>query len=55
MRGSSGGSEAWARAIRAPTAQNDPGSGWGGVDYDDLNICRPGLDMGGRDVYDTVR
>jgi dipeptidyl aminopeptidase/acylaminoacyl peptidase len=35
-RGSSGGSEAWARAIRAPTAHVDPGSGWGGVDYDDV-------------------
>ncbi len=35
-RGSSGGTEAWARAIRAPTAKDDPGSGWGGVDYDDV-------------------
>ncbi|MBV8950523.1 MAG: S9 family peptidase, partial [Actinobacteria bacterium] len=35
-RGSSGGTEAWARAIRAPTAKEGPGSGWGGVDYDDV-------------------
>jgi dipeptidyl aminopeptidase/acylaminoacyl peptidase len=35
-RGSSGGTEAWARAIRAPTAKEDPGSGWGGIDYDDV-------------------
>jgi dipeptidyl aminopeptidase/acylaminoacyl peptidase len=35
-RGSSGGTEASARAIRWPEASEDPGSGWGGVDYDDL-------------------
>jgi dipeptidyl aminopeptidase/acylaminoacyl peptidase len=35
-RGSSGYSEAWGRAIRGPGASVDPGSGWGGVDYDDL-------------------
>jgi dipeptidyl aminopeptidase/acylaminoacyl peptidase len=35
-RGSSGYSEAWGRAIRGPTAPDDPGSGWGGVDYEDL-------------------
>jgi dipeptidyl aminopeptidase/acylaminoacyl peptidase len=35
-RGSSGYSEAWARAIRGATAPEDPGSGWGGVDYEDL-------------------
>jgi len=35
-RGSSGFTEAWGRAIRGPHAQDDPGSGWGGVDYDDL-------------------
>lgn len=34
-RGSSGYSEAWGRAIKGPKAE-DPGSGWGGVDYDDL-------------------
>ena len=34
-RGSSGYSEAWGRAIRGPKAP-DPGSGWGGVDYEDL-------------------
>ncbi|HEX3460086.1 MAG TPA: S9 family peptidase [Acidimicrobiales bacterium] len=34
-RGSSGSTEASARAIRWPEA-DDPGSGWGGVDYDDL-------------------
>jgi dipeptidyl aminopeptidase/acylaminoacyl peptidase len=35
-RGSSGYSEAFARAIRGPRAAEDPGSGWGGVDFDDL-------------------
>ena len=35
-RGSSGSTEASARAIRWPEAAEDPGSGWGGVDYDDL-------------------
>jgi len=35
-RGSSGYSEAWGRAIRGRTAPDDPGSGWGGVDYEDL-------------------
>ena len=35
-RGSSGYSEAWGRAIRGSKAETDPGSGWGGVDYEDL-------------------
>ncbi|MEY2567163.1 MAG: hypothetical protein QOE35_1692 [Actinomycetota bacterium] len=35
-RGSSGYSEAWGRAIRGPQAAEALGSGWGGVDYDDL-------------------
>ncbi|HEV7886734.1 MAG TPA: S9 family peptidase, partial [Acidimicrobiales bacterium] len=35
-RGSSGYSQAWGRAIRGPKAEPEPGSGWGGVDYDDL-------------------
>ncbi|HZQ27580.1 MAG TPA: prolyl oligopeptidase family serine peptidase, partial [Acidimicrobiales bacterium] len=35
-RGSAGYSEAWGRAIRGPGAEVDPGTGWGGVDYDDL-------------------
>src|SRR5579875_305305 len=38
-RGSSGYSEAWGRAIRWPEAVDDPGSGWGGVDYDDVMAC----------------
>ncbi len=38
-RGSSGYSEAWARAIRWPEAYPDPGSGWGGVDFDDVMAC----------------
>lgn len=38
-RGSSGYSEAWGRAIRWPGCRNDPGSGWGGVDYDDVLAC----------------
>jgi dipeptidyl aminopeptidase/acylaminoacyl peptidase len=35
-RGSSGRSEAWGRAIRGPKAAEEPGSGWGGVDADDV-------------------
>jgi dipeptidyl aminopeptidase/acylaminoacyl peptidase len=38
-RGSSGYSEAWGRAIRWPECKLDPGSGWGGVDYDDVIAC----------------
>ncbi len=38
-RGSSGYSEAWGRAIRWPEAPEDPGSGWGGVDFDDVMAC----------------
>jgi dipeptidyl aminopeptidase/acylaminoacyl peptidase len=38
-RGSSGYSEAWGRAIRWPEAKVDPGSGWGGVDFDDVMAC----------------
>jgi dipeptidyl aminopeptidase/acylaminoacyl peptidase len=35
-RGSSGFGEAWGRAIRGPKATPDPGTGWGGCDYDDV-------------------
>jgi dipeptidyl aminopeptidase/acylaminoacyl peptidase len=35
-RGSSGYTEEWGRAIRGPLAADDPGSGWGGVDHEDL-------------------
>ena len=35
-RGSSGYSEQFARAIRGPEATEDPGTGWGGADFDDL-------------------
>ena len=35
-RGSSGYGEAFARAIRGPAAAEDPGTGWGGIDYDDV-------------------
>jgi dipeptidyl aminopeptidase/acylaminoacyl peptidase len=38
-RGSSGYSEAWGRAVRWPEAEVDPGSGWGGVDFDDVMAC----------------
>lgn len=38
-RGSSGYSEAWSRAIRWPECKVDPGSAWGGVDYDDVIAC----------------
>jgi dipeptidyl aminopeptidase/acylaminoacyl peptidase len=35
-RGSSGSSQAWGRAVRWPECEVEPGSGWGGVDYDDV-------------------
>jgi len=35
-RGSSGYGDAWGRAIRGANVAEDPGSGWGGVDYDDV-------------------
>ena len=35
-RGSSGRHDAWGRAIRGPFAEDDPGSGWGGIDFTDL-------------------
>jgi dipeptidyl aminopeptidase/acylaminoacyl peptidase len=38
-RGSSGFTEAWGRSIRWPECENDPGSGWGGIDYDDVMAC----------------
>ena len=34
--GSSGRDDPWGRAIRSPKASIDPGSGWGGIDADDL-------------------
>jgi dipeptidyl aminopeptidase/acylaminoacyl peptidase len=34
--GSSGREEAWGRAIRSPRAELEPGSGWGGIDADDI-------------------
>jgi dipeptidyl aminopeptidase/acylaminoacyl peptidase len=41
-RGSSGYSEAWGRAVRWPDADPDPGSGWGGVDFEDVMACVEG-------------
>jgi len=38
-RGSSGSTEARGRSIRWPECAADPGSGWGGVDYDDVLAC----------------
>jgi dipeptidyl aminopeptidase/acylaminoacyl peptidase len=38
-RGSSGYSEAWGRAVRWPECDTDPGSGWGGVDFEDVMAC----------------
>lgn len=35
-RGSSGYSESFARGIRGPNADHDPGTGWGGADYEDV-------------------
>ncbi len=34
--GSTGSTQEWVRAIRAPIAKDAPGTGWGGIDYDDL-------------------
>ncbi|TCK26379.1 S9 family peptidase [Pseudonocardia endophytica] len=34
--GSTGHTRAWTRAIRAPEADVDPGTGWGGIDADDV-------------------
>lgn len=51
-RGSSGRAESWGRAIRGPKCAVDPGSGWGGVDADDVlavldaAIARFGRDPG---------
>jgi dipeptidyl aminopeptidase/acylaminoacyl peptidase len=44
-RGSSGYSEAWGRAVRFPEARSDPGTGWGGIDFDDVMAC---VDEGAR-------
>ncbi len=38
-RGSSGYTEQWGRAVRWPECENDPGSGWGGVDFEDVMAC----------------
>lgn len=38
-RGGSGYSEAWGRAIRWPECETDPGTGWGGVDFEDVMAC----------------
>lgn len=38
-RGSSGYDEAWGRAVRWPESEVDPGSGWGGVDFEDVMAC----------------
>jgi dipeptidyl aminopeptidase/acylaminoacyl peptidase len=38
-RGSSGYSERWGRAVRWPECDSDPGSGWGGVDFEDVMAC----------------
>lgn len=35
-RGSSGRDEPFARAILSPKSKMDPGTGWGGVDYEDV-------------------
>jgi dipeptidyl aminopeptidase/acylaminoacyl peptidase len=38
-RGSSGFTDEWGRSIRWPECNVDPGSGWGGVDYEDIMAC----------------
>jgi dipeptidyl aminopeptidase/acylaminoacyl peptidase len=35
-RGSDGYGQAWGDAIRGPKCAEEPGSGWGGVDFDDV-------------------
>jgi dipeptidyl aminopeptidase/acylaminoacyl peptidase len=49
-RGSSGYTEAWGRAVRWPEWDHDAGSGWGGVDYDDVMACAEG----GAERFDWV-
>ena len=34
--GSTGSTEEWLQAIRSPVAEQAPGTGWGGIDYEDL-------------------
>jgi dipeptidyl aminopeptidase/acylaminoacyl peptidase len=34
--GSTGSTAKWLRSIRAPIAKEEPGTGWGGIDYEDL-------------------
>jgi len=38
-RGSAGYSEQWGRSIRFPECDNDPGTGWGSVDFEDVMAC----------------
>jgi dipeptidyl aminopeptidase/acylaminoacyl peptidase len=38
-RGSAGYSEQWGRAIRFPQCENNPGTGWGSVDFEDVMAC----------------
>jgi dipeptidyl aminopeptidase/acylaminoacyl peptidase len=38
-RGSAGYSEQWGRAIRGPECADDPGTGWGSVDFADVMAC----------------
>ena len=38
-RGSSGYSEQWGRAVRWPECESDPGTGWGGADFEDVMAC----------------
>ena len=47
-RGGSGYSEAWGRAVRWPEAEPDPGSGWGGVDFEDIMAAWMRLPRGSR-------
>lgn len=54
-RGSSGYSSAFARGIRGPRAAEDPGTGWGGADYEDvMAVLDAALDRFG-DVIDADR
>jgi dipeptidyl aminopeptidase/acylaminoacyl peptidase len=54
-RGSSGSTEAWGRAIRGPRAAVSPGSGWGGVDAEDILAVVDAAIERHPDVVDAAR
>ncbi|MDQ3108215.1 MAG: S9 family peptidase [Actinomycetota bacterium] len=54
-RGSSGYSSAFSRGIRGPNAAEDPGTGWGGADYDDVSAVVDAALERFADVIDPAR